>query len=145
LGSYTSYLRNNTKNISHPYHEYEEHWIVGYVYDRRPDATVGIVALDQRGSIIPPVENVEVVVARKEWIASDRPGSGNTANIGSMFATVADLNAEQGTFSDFPDPRHAFHEYWRHFETNRDASLAGRLRSYSNIAEFRATYRTSRR
>jgi hypothetical protein len=128
LGSYTSFLRNGTKNIAHPYREYFEHWVVGFVYDRHLASTIGIVPLSGRDSIVPPVENVEIVIARKEWIASDRPGSGNTANIGSVVASVDDLNAERGTFSTFDDPREMFHSYWREFGNGE----------YSNIREFLA-------
>ena len=143
LGSYTSFLRNNTKNIVHPYSEYAEHWIIGFVYDRHSNPTVGIIPLAQRGRIIAPVKNVELVIARKEWIASDSPGSGNTTNIGSVFATVPNLNAELGTFATFSNPRSAFEEYWRHFESKRDATLAARTRSFSNIEEFKQWYRPS--
>jgi len=34
LGSYTSFLRNGTKNISFPYGEYCDHWVIGFVYRR---------------------------------------------------------------------------------------------------------------
>ena len=33
LGSYSSFLQNNTKNILYPYDTYDEHWIVGFVYE----------------------------------------------------------------------------------------------------------------
>lgn len=134
LGSYTSFLRNGTKNIAHPYGEYVEHWIIGFVYDRRVQPTIGIVPLSQRSTIVPPVENVELVMARKEWIASDRPGSGNTANVGSVIGSVEYLNAERGPFSGFPDPRVAFHEYWRGFRS--PAEQRDGIRTYSNLAEF---------
>lgn len=29
LGSYNSFIRNNTKNILHPYSTYNEHWVLG--------------------------------------------------------------------------------------------------------------------
>lgn len=34
LGSYNSFIRNNTKNILYPYNTYHEHWVLGFVYIR---------------------------------------------------------------------------------------------------------------
>ncbi len=34
LGGYTSFIRNNTKNIVFPFEQYTEHWVMGYVYTR---------------------------------------------------------------------------------------------------------------
>ena len=34
LGSYGSYMRNNTKNIAYKYTDYAKHYVIGYVYQR---------------------------------------------------------------------------------------------------------------
>ena len=34
LGSYGSYMRNNTKNIAYKYTDYAKHYVIGYIYQR---------------------------------------------------------------------------------------------------------------
>ena len=34
LGSYTSFMRRNTKNIVFPYERYAKHYIIGFIYTR---------------------------------------------------------------------------------------------------------------
>jgi hypothetical protein len=133
LGSYTSFLRNGTKNILHDYDEYDDHWIVGFVYSRHPKPTVGAVPLKDHRSIVPAVSDLDIVVARKELIAGLRPGSGNTTNIASIFATAEEFNQQAGPFASFEDPEAAFEAYWRSYPkyltTNELASATGLARS----------------
>lgn len=99
LGSYTSFIRNNTKNIVYPYDTYNKHYVLGFIYER-----------DLSGST--PYKNVEVFFQEKWKIAGKRPGSGNTKNIGSIKGNI-------NTFKN-PDPVFASHEefedYWRSYE-----------------------------
>jgi len=68
---------------------------------------------------------------QEKWrIAGDRAGSGNTANVGSIYGTIKDFSAGNGVFASEAE----FLEYWRGYRrTNRE-----RQASYSNIDEFRA-------
>jgi len=117
LGSYTAYIRPPfTKNIRYPYTQYIEHWIVGFMYDRVAGVKPDIVHVSQIDKIVPPVENVEVVIWQKWQIASDKPGSGDTANIGSV-RTLKALRNGQGTFIKFGDKgKDVFEDYWRNFD-----------------------------
>ena len=134
LGSYTAYIRPPfTKNIRYPYTEYIEHWIVGFIYDRIPGVKPEIVDISLIDKVIPPVENVEAVIWQKWQLASDKPGSGNTANIGSI-KNIELLRRGEGTFTQFGDEgKDIFEDYWRNFDwrprrkyTNLDGYLTWR-------------------
>lgn len=117
LGSYTAYMRPPfTKNIRYPYREYIEHWIVGFIYDRVADVRPEIVDVELMNKVTPPVENVEVIIWQKWQVASDRLGSGNTANMGSVRSLEA-LRKGQGIFTQFGDKgKDVFEDYWRNFD-----------------------------
>jgi len=89
LGAFTGYFRNRNsiKNISFPYNEYSNHYVLGIIYSRIEDKSKiderKIYTLDQLQSISSVVKDFEFFVQEKYKIAVDRPGSGNTKNIGS--------------------------------------------------------------
>lgn len=63
LGSYTSFLRNATKNIMFPFNQYSEHWIIGFVYRRvaiDADAAVRQYTVADLAGIPAPFTDVEV-------------------------------------------------------------------------------------
>lgn len=132
LGSYTGYLRNPTKNIMFPYPEYKQHWVLGFIYTREENANDNIVTLDKIDSITPAIRDIEIIVQEKYKIASDRPGSGNTANIGSAI-DIGVLKNGAGVFSKFGEKE--FEKYWRGFTTKRDSAIARKQQPYRNIAE----------
>jgi len=114
LGSYTSYIRPETagKNIVFPYDQYAEHWVIGFVYRRiegKRDATGRIYFLDTLNEMPVPFDDVEVFMQEKWRIAGDRPGSGNTANIGSITGTIDDFRSGNGVFRTEDE----FLDYWR--------------------------------
>lgn len=117
LGSYTAYMRPPfTKNIRYPYVDYREHWVVGFIYDRVPNVEARIVKLEDAKTIVVPIRNVQLIVAQKWRIASDRPGSGNTANIGSV-TSLKELSKARGVFTQFGERGKAiFEDYWRNFD-----------------------------
>lgn len=133
LGSYTGYLRNPTKNIMFPYNEYVQHWVLGFIYTRELNANDNIVTLDQIDLITPAIKNIEIIIQEKYKIASDRPGSGNTANIGSAL-DIDILKTGTGVFSELGEE--VFEEYWREFKTKRDSSIAGQQQPYRNYKEY---------
>ena len=137
LGSYTAYIRPPyTKNIRYHYKEYAEHWIVGYIYDRVEGVKPEIINVDSMDKVIPPIENVEVIIQQKWQIASDKPGSGDTANIGSA-RTLEELHNGKGIFTQFGDKgKDIFEDYWRNFDwhpprkyTSLDGYLTWRTQS----------------
>ncbi len=129
LGSYTSFLRNNTKNIMYPYDEYSEHWIIGFVYDRGGESSrsTRIVLLGDRAKLEPPFKNVEFFVQEKYKIAGDRPGSGNTANIGSILGTLEDFKKGNGPFSKLGEK--TFRDYWANYDRFEP-------RQYSDLSSY---------
>jgi len=134
LGSYTSYIRPDTesKNILYPYSQYREHWIIGFVYKRvggKRETSGRIYSFDELREMPVPFDDVEVFVQEKWRIAGDRAESGNTANIGSISATLPDFIAGRGVF----DSEAEFLEYWRGYKRTK----AARQKSYSNVQEFR--------
>ncbi len=139
LGSYTSFLRNNTKNILFPYDQYDEHWVIGFVYSRRDVPAGGISSFEDRGQLIPPYQDVEWFIQEKYKIAGEAPGSGNTANIGSIRSiNLDDFREGRGPFANHGEE--VFRDYWANFE--KDA----RQRPYRNIPEYlRWRKRTTRR
>jgi len=132
LGSYTAYLRPPfTKNIRYSYNEYLEHWIVGFIYDRVPGVRPEIVDISSLDKIIAPIKNVEVIIWQKWQLASDRPGSGNTANMGSVRSLDA-LRKGQGTFTKFGERgEDIFENYWRNFDWKQP-------RKYTNLNSYLA-------
>jgi len=134
LGGYTSFIREgkHKKNIVFDFLEYTEHWVIGFVYDRigtkKAQATHSYTA-DQIDQIALPFSNVQTFVQEKWRIASDRAGSGNTTNIGSIHALLGDFEAGRGPFTSEAE----FLEYWRAYgRTKADRG------EFSNIREFRA-------
>lgn len=133
LGSYTSYLRSTTekKNIAYPYHEYSDHWVIGFLYTRREGVPAKVYRRSELPTLLCPYLDVEYFVQEKYKIVGIKPGSGNTANIGSFATTeIDDLRAGRGPFAkygkDFCDA------YWRHYgRTKAD-------RPYASITEFEA-------
>ena len=138
LGSYTSFLRNNTKNIMYPYDEYSEHWVIGFVYERRSESSrsTDIVPLCDRAKLEPPFKNVEFFVQEKYKIAGESPGSGNTANIGSILGTFDEFKNGNGPFSGLGEK--VFREYWANygrFKPRQYSDLNGYLKWKSSRNE----------
>jgi hypothetical protein len=121
LGSYTAYLRNPTKNILFPYDQYSAHWIIGFIYTRR-NVEPQRVTINDLDKIIPPIEDVEIIIRQKYEIASEIPGSGNTANIGSI-TSYEDLKNGTGPFAEYGEE--VFEDYWRNYLNNDLARRIG--------------------
>lgn len=133
LGGYTSFIRpgNERKNIVFPFNEYSEHWVVGFVYNRiaeKKALSEHKFSVDQLKDIPLPFGNVEVFVQEKWKTSSDRAGSGNTTNIGSIIGTIEDFRAGNGLF----ESEEEFLDYWRAY--GRTKAERG---DFSSIGEFR--------
>lgn len=130
LGSYTSFLRNNTKNILYPYNHYKHHWIIGFLYSRKGQTNQPFVLpYEQRKKIVSSYGEVEFFIQEKYKIVGERPASGNTTNIGS-FSTknIKELAEGKGPFAKLG--KKVCDEYWRNFERN------AKKRKYNSIKEF---------
>jgi hypothetical protein len=137
LGSHGSYFkeRDKDKNIQFPYNQYLGHYCLGVIYTRTdisnnfseteifqvkelleeyetPNKKVGereVTTVKNLKSITSVIKDFDFFAAEKWKIASDKQGSGNTANIGSIF-DIDDLKNENGIFSQLGE--HWFDEYW---------------------------------
>ncbi|MFM9841027.1 MAG: type II restriction endonuclease [Cyclobacteriaceae bacterium] len=137
LGSHGGYFkeRDKDKNIQFPYNQYIGHYCLGVIYTRTdasedvseteiyqvqdlqeehetPNKKVGqrkVTTVKNLKSITSVIKDFDFFAAEKWKIASDKQGSGNTANIGSIF-DIADLKNENGIFSQLGEKW--FDEYW---------------------------------
>ncbi len=139
LGAFTGYFRNreSTKNIMFPYKSYLQHYVVGLVYTQVTDQQVGIYALHEIDSIQPPIRDIEIFFHEKWRVASDRPGSGNTRNIGSI-TNLAALREGRGSFVRLgTEGETVFNEYWQQY-LNRDMARAAELSTppFRNLREY---------
>jgi hypothetical protein len=138
LGSHGAYFkeRDKQKNIQFPYNQYLGHYCLGIIYTRtdfdiseteiyrveelQEEHEVFIKKVGEREittikhlkSITSVIKNFDFFAAEKWKIASDKRGSGNTANIGCTL-NLDDLKNENGIFSRLGEEW--FDEYWMNF------------------------------
>lgn len=138
LGSHGAYFENrtSTKNIQFPYGSYSGHFCLGIIYDRTDGATIDetkVHLVDELQSIASVVKNFQFFVTEKWKIASDKGGSGNTANIGSI-NNIADIISGQGMFSKLGE--NWFDEYWMNYRKITIQDEKGRTKKISTLREF---------
>ncbi len=137
LGSHGGYFkeRDKDKNIQFPYNQYTGHFCLGVIYTRTdvtddlaeteifqvqelqeeyetPNKKVGereVTTVKELKSITSVIKDFDFFASEKWKIASDKQGSGNTANIGSI-VDIADLKSGNGIFSQLGEEW--FDEYW---------------------------------
>lgn len=117
LGSHGEYFVNRTssKNVQYPYDEYSGHFCLGIIYSRavlnKTDETRVYSIKDLKS--IPAVIKDFLFFAEEKWkIASDKGGSGNTANIGSI-QKIDDLLNGNGVFAKAGEE--LFDDYWANY------------------------------
>jgi len=138
LGSHGAYFENrtSTKNIQFPYGSYSGHFCLGIIYDRTDGATIDetkVHCIDELQSIASVVKNFQFFVTEKWKIASDKGGSGNTANIGSI-NNIADIIAGRGMFSKLGE--NWFDEYWMNYRKITIQDGKGGTKKISTLREF---------
>lgn len=137
LGSHGAYFkeRDKDKNIQFPYNQYLGHYCLGVIYSRTtasedfpeteifqvnelqeeyetPNKKIGerkVTTVKNLKSITSVIKDFDFFAAEKWKIASDKQGSGNTANIGSII-DIESLKTENGVFSQLGEEW--FDEYW---------------------------------
>lgn len=99
LGSYWGYFRNrdSVMNMDHAYNEYASHLVLGMLYKQSviEENEKKIYHIEDLEAIHSVIEKFIFFVQPKWKIASDKPGSGNTRNIGGI-ASISKLLAGQG-------------------------------------------------
>ncbi|MDR2544459.1 MAG: hypothetical protein LBD03_02760 [Methanobrevibacter sp.] len=137
LGSFTGYFRDrkSNKNITFPYDEYSAHYVLGVLYQRSEEDFDEYTkySLDELDSIVSVVKNFEFILEEKWKISSDKPGSGNTKNIGSIKNTNS-LRNGNGPFSELSEK--IFDDYWKNFLTKDMAQSIDSKINYKNIEEY---------
>ena len=129
IGSYTSFLRNGTKNILYHYDTYARHWVIGFIYTRREGEEPGVHRLQDRAGILSPYTDVDWFVQEKYKIAGLVPGSGNTTNIASIWTDdIEEFRNGRGPFARKGE--NYFREYWANYGT------AGGRKFYRTLEEF---------
>lgn len=133
LGGYTSFIRpgNERKNIVFPFYEYATHLVIGFVYSRieRKKAEMNVKYDVNRIEDVPiPFADVEFFVQDKWRISSDRAGSGNTTNIGSINGAIDDFRKGNGPF----ESEREFLDYWSSY-----GRTASSRTEFSDIDGFR--------
>lgn len=138
LGAFTGYFRqrDSKKNVAFPYSEYAGHFVLGVVYSRarqRPDEGQ-VFSLKDLKRITSVVRDFDFFCHEKYKLAVDRPGSGNTKNMGSV-TRINQLVTGKGPFAKLGE--RVFDDYWMYYMT-RDMARAADLHKppYSNLEEY---------
>lgn len=138
LGSHGKYFvdRTSTKNIQYPYSEYLGHYCLGIIYSRAiidKYEEMKIYSVDNV-EIIPAVISNFTFFAEEKWkIASDKGGSGNTANIGSI-QKIEDILNGNGVFAKAGEE--IFDDYWANFGKLMIPDGKGHFKKLSSLSEF---------
>ena len=120
LGSHGEYFcnRKSRKNIQFPYAEYSGHFCLGIIYNRDDGSAMDetrAYKLSELKSITSVVRDFQFIVAEKWKIDSDKGGSGNTANIGSI-THIDDIINGRGKFSRLGEKWFAYD--WMNYKTS---------------------------
>jgi len=137
LGAFTGYFRDreSIKNTTFPYGEYKNHYVLGIVYSRSAE-----VISERSAYKLEDLQNIESVahdfafLLQEKWrIASDKTGSGNTKNIGSI-KIIDDLINGNGPFAT--EGEQVFDHYWMNYLTNDMARAIDSKVPYKNLNEY---------
>jgi len=161
LGSHGAYFkeRTSTKNIQFPYADYSGHFCLGIIYTRTNPKDVDetevvhirelqeggtdeaphpyrVTSADNLRSIASVVREFQFFVCEKWRLASDKQGSGNTANIGSI-TFIQDILAGSGVFARLGEQW--FDEYWMNYgvTTRMKNGKATPIRSLADFLDFK--------
>lgn len=96
LGAFTGYFRNreSNKNTLYPYNEYAAHFVLGVIYSKCDEVADERkqFSLSDLAKIPSVIKDFQFFAQPKYRIATARPGSGNTKNIGSVVKIDALVN-----------------------------------------------------
>lgn len=138
LGSHGNYFvnRDTRKNIQFPYNEYMGHFCLGIIYTRASATSVDeteLYTLEHLDSIPSVIRNLQFFAVEKWRIASDRRGSGNTANIGSI-NKIADILSGNGMFGQLGEKW--FDDYWMNYRKITVQDDTGKTTKITNLHDF---------
>lgn len=140
LGSHGEYFRNrnSTKNIQFPYGDYQAHFCLGIIYTRAASSNIDktkTLELDELHNITSVIKDLVFFTEEKWKISSDRGGSGNTANIGSI-DFIDDMLKGYGVFKNLGED--IFDEYWINQGALQvsDVRKEGQYKKLTKLTEF---------
>lgn len=138
LGSHGEYFvnRDSTKNIQYPYNDYCGHFCLGIIYTRAElsgEYETQKYTIDELSQIPSVIKNFTFFAAEKWKIASDKSGSGNTANIGSI-KKVSDILTGNGVFARAGEE--IFDDYWVNFGRIHITTKNGKHKPMSSFDEY---------
>ena len=118
---------------------------MGIIYDRVTEDTVlsetEIGRLDNLEQMVSVIKNFQFFAEEKWKIASDKGGSGNTANIGSI-KNINDIIMGRGIFAQYGEK--IFDDYWMNFGQISMTSKEGKTKKLTSLDEYLA-YRGMRK
>ncbi|MCX7021603.1 MAG: restriction endonuclease [bacterium] len=138
LGSHGSYFvrRDLPKNIQFPYNNYLSHFCLGIIYSRINPTDIDetkIYPLNELHSIVSVIKDIQFFTIEKWEIASDSHGSGNTANIGSIFR-IEDIMQGNGVFKNLGEKW--FDDYWMNYGKIVITTPTGEQKKITKLREF---------
>lgn len=137
LGSHGEYFinRQSHKNVQYPYGEYCAHICLGIIYTRHERNTdeTAIFGLADLKNISSVASDFKFFAEEKWKIASDKGGSGNTANIGSIHNIDALLSG-RGTFIKAGEK--IFDEYWMNYGKIPYEDKDGKIKKIKSLPAF---------
>ncbi|RYX86641.1 restriction endonuclease [bacterium] len=137
LGAFTGYFRQRAsqKNTLYPYGSYEGHYALGVIYSKGEnfEGELRQFSLDELSEIRSVIRNFEFFAQPKYKIASYRPGSGNTKNIGSA-TKITDIRDGKGPFASLGEE--VYDDYWMYYLTADMAREKELPRPYSNLQTY---------
>lgn len=139
LGAFTGYFRNrdSNKNTLFPYGSYQGHFVLGAIYSKMDE-----IADERRAYALDDLEHIPSVIKRFQFfaqpkfrIASSRPGSGNTKNIGSV-TKISELVNGLGPFASLGEA--IYDDYWMFYLTSDMARKLDVARPYTDLKSYYA-------
>ena len=137
LGAFTGYFRkrDSNKNTLYPYGQYAGHFVLGVIYSKCDE-----VADERKQFTLADLPKIPSVVKDfrffaqpKYRIASSRPGSGNTKNIGSA-VKIDQLVNGAGPFASLGEQ--VYDDYWMFYLTRDMAQALSVTRPYTNLKTY---------
>jgi len=138
LGSHGEYFINRecSKNIQYPYNQYSGHFCLGIIYSRAlltNEFETHLYSIDKLNEIPSVIRNFTFFAAEKWKIASDKGGSGNTANIGSI-KNIEDILSGNGVFAKAGEE--IFDDYWANFGKIQIETADGKRKPMNSFDEY---------
>lgn len=137
LGAFTGYFRkrDSNKNTLFPYSQYAGHFVLGVIYSKCDDVADERkqFTLDDLSKIPSVIKDFQFFAQPKYRIASWRPGSGNTKNIGSV-TKIEQLIKGTGPFTSLGEE--VYDDYWMFYLTRDMAQALSLERPYTDLKSY---------